>query len=402
MIRDPTAEESLNRPTSQRRKQSLPGSVPDIGACRLLFLAPQLGVGGLERQLFGFLMSVDRDRYSPCVVVWNYDEDERYASELRALGVPVVGLAESSRWAKLRALRRLIVELQPEIVHSYSFYANAVVAYACRNTPALAIGSMRGDFDYDLANSGPLLGRLSARFPPHQICNSWRAAENVRRTAGAFVPRYLQVVPNGVDLTAFAPRLRPRSRPVTVAGVGSLIELKNWTVLLPLAARWAAEGIDVRVRIAGDGPLRGELAAEIDRLGIAPWFELVGQVDDVAGFLGQADLFVHVSTSEGMPNVVLEAMAAGRPVVAFDSGDMRRLVDDGVSGYVVPLGAANELDARLRLLFADEAGRDRMGRAARQKAEAFSLSGLADRVLSAYSSFGWQGAGRQARGAHRW
>jgi len=370
--------------------------------CRLLFLTPQLGIGGLERQLFGLLKSLDRDRYRPCVVVWNYDETERYVSELRALEVPVVGLEGPSRWDKLRALRRLVAELRPEVVHSYSFYANGAVAYACRNTPALTVGSVRGDFENDLADSGPLLGRLSARFPPHQIANSWKAAENVARATGPFVPRHLQVVPNGVDLAAFSPASRVGARPVTVVGLGTLSELKNWSVLPPLAAGWVAEGADVRVRIAGAGPQRDALAAEIDRLGLNGSFELVGVIDDVPGFLALADLLVHVSTSEGMPNSVLEAMAAGRPVVAFDSGDVRRLVDDGVSGYIVPFGAVDQLDARLRMLIDNEALRDSMGRAARQKAEVFGSSRLADRVLDAYASFGWRGLSEAARGAHQW
>ena len=100
-----------------------------------------------------------------------------------------------------------------------------------------------------------------------------------------------------------------------------------------------------------------------------------------------------------MPNAVLEAMAAGRPVVAFDSGDVRRLVDDGVTGYVVPLGAVDRLDARLRELFADDVRRDDMGRAARTAAAAFSSTNLAARMLEAYRAFGWHDATAQSRSA---
>ena len=262
------------------------------------------------------------------------------------------------------------------------------MAYACWLRPCVAVGSLRGDFTHDQAKSGPLLGRLSARFPPRQIANSWRAVENVGRASGPFVPRDLRVVPNGIDLAEFSPAPRAGARPVVVAGIGTLSQLKNWAALLPLAAGWAADGLEVRVRIAGDGPERSALAAEIHRLGIGACFELAGVVDDVPRFLADADLLVHVSTREGMPNAVLEAMAAGRPVVAFDSGDVSRLVDDGVSGYVVPLGAADQLDARLRALFADDSRREEMGRAARDAAGEFSSEGLAARMLEAYSSFG--------------
>ena len=93
--------------------------------CRLLYLAGELHKGGLERQLDYLLRSMDRERYTPAVAVWNYRESDLHVPLIRALGVPIYSLGTaSSRIAKLSAFRRLVKQLEPEVVHSCNFYTN--------------------------------------------------------------------------------------------------------------------------------------------------------------------------------------------------------------------------------------------------------------------------------------
>ena len=124
----------------------------DIGAnikpdgCRLLYVIGQLGLGGAERQLYYLLANLDRFRYRPCLVVWNYDSHEKYYRDINALKVPIYGLPTGrSPIAKLRALRKLARVLVPEVLHSYVFFTNFAVYYAARGVGALAIGSLRSD-----------------------------------------------------------------------------------------------------------------------------------------------------------------------------------------------------------------------------------------------------------------
>ena len=84
--------------------------------------------------------------------------------------------------AKLGAFRRLVRQLKPEVIHSYSFYTNFAAYWAVWGTRAIAVGSVRSDFIWAKKEIGPWLGRLSARWPRHQICNSSSAAEIVRRS----------------------------------------------------------------------------------------------------------------------------------------------------------------------------------------------------------------------------
>src|SRR5439155_9540700 len=141
--------------------------------CRLLYLIGELHTGGSEWQLYCLLRAMDKDIYKPVVAVWNYSDNDVHLPLIRALYVPVYALPENgSRLKKLTALRRLIRELKPEVVHSWSFYTNFAATFGTVRTPALAIGSIRSDFEWALKECGPVLGSLSTRWPRIQSCNS--------------------------------------------------------------------------------------------------------------------------------------------------------------------------------------------------------------------------------------
>ena len=146
--------------------------------CRILYLVGQLGAGGLERQLYFLLQGMDREHYQPAVAVWNFSEVDAYVPRVRALGVPLYSLPRPLLpSSKLRNFRRLVKELTPEVVHSYSFYTNIAAWWATLGTDSIAVGAVRSDFVDDKASSGFFLGRLSARWPSKQIYNSFAAAE---------------------------------------------------------------------------------------------------------------------------------------------------------------------------------------------------------------------------------
>ena len=92
--------------------------------CRILYLVGQLTPGGLERQLCYLLQAMDRERYRPAVAVWNFAEADVYVPRIRALDVPLYAFPNMPSAAKLRAFRRLVRHLAPEVVHSYTFFTN--------------------------------------------------------------------------------------------------------------------------------------------------------------------------------------------------------------------------------------------------------------------------------------
>src|SRR5690348_7452116 len=115
--------------------------------CRLLYLIGELHTGGSERQLCYLLRAMDRERYEPAVAVWNFCESDLHVAIIRSLGVPLYSLTKTdSRAAKLRGLRALIKRLQPEVVHSWSFYTNFAAYWAAKGTSTISVGSLRSDF----------------------------------------------------------------------------------------------------------------------------------------------------------------------------------------------------------------------------------------------------------------
>src|SRR5882724_7253262 len=124
--------------------------------CRLLYLVGQLSPGGLERQLCYLLQTMDRGRYRPAVAVWNFSEADVYVPRIRALNVPVYTFSNMpSAAAKLSAFRRLVRQLEPELVHSYTFYTNFAAYWGVRGTQSVAVGSIRCDFTSDMKSTGP-------------------------------------------------------------------------------------------------------------------------------------------------------------------------------------------------------------------------------------------------------
>jgi glycosyltransferase involved in cell wall biosynthesis len=144
------------------------------------------------------------------------------------------------------------------------------------------------------------------------------------------------------------------------------------------------------MQIVGDGPLRESLERQATRLKIMDCVEFMGQQEAIPALLSDALVLAHTSQSEGCPNVVMEAMASGRPVVATNAGDIPSLVDDGETGFIVGQDDIDTLAQRIGVLLQNRQLCETMSIAARRKAEKeFGLDRLVRETLAAYRKAGW-------------
>jgi glycosyltransferase involved in cell wall biosynthesis len=200
------------------------------------------------------------------------------------------------------------------------------------------------------------------------LTTAWVCVSDRTRVAGidarTCVAARTTVIPNAVDVTE-APRAALAGSPPRLVSVGRLKEPKDFVGLVRALAR-----VDVPfcAAIVGDGPDRPLVEAAIAEAGLSGSIELLGERDDVASQLAQSDVFVLSSRSEGMPISVLEAMAAGLPVVASAVGGVPELVVDGETGVLVPPDDADALADALRRVLDDDALRHRLGDGARRRA----------------------------------
>ncbi len=199
-------------------------------------------------------------------------------------------------------------------------------------------------------------------------------------------------IANGVDTAAFhvvRPRFTPRvklahlapSGTLLIGNVARLARVKDQAGLIRgfQRLRELVAPIDCRLVIVGDGPERIELERQIEGLDLTGVVQLLGERDDVSGLLSECDVFVLTSLSEGMPVTVLEAMAAGLPVVATRVGGSCSVVIPDVTGTLVPPGAPHALAEALAVYVRDEGLRYRHGEAGRARVSAeFGLNAMAN------------------------
>ena len=170
--------------------------------------------------------------------------------------------------------------------------------------------------------------------------------------AKSFFPKYIQrkgiVIDNPVDVSRI-PLLYEGSRNYTITAVGRLAPQKNFKLLINAFYMFSKMHDDYCLEIYGDGQLKNELEQQIKELGIAHKVSLCGARKDVLDRIRCSSMFVLTSDYEGVPNVLLEAMCMGMPVISTDcpSGGPRKLIEDGINGLLTPVGDCDELVKRM-------------------------------------------------------
>jgi glycosyltransferase involved in cell wall biosynthesis len=198
----------------------------------------------------------------------------------------------------------------------------------------------------------------------------------------------LRVVRCGVDVSLFAPRDAAGAGEVLeVLTVGRIDPVKGQPLLVEAIADLRRRGVDARLTIVGDGAGLARLRALAERLGVADSVDFAGAVgqDEIRRYYERASAFALPSFAEGLPVVLIEAMACGLPVVASRITGIPELVDDGTSGLLVTPARGDELTAALAALAADPARRAAMGRAGREKVVAeFDIERTASRLVEVF------------------
>lgn len=214
-------------------------------------------------------------------------------------------------------------------------------------------------------------------------------SESIKREAMRYGldPKKAHVIYPAVDPTFFQPPSHSRTEcgPIRLITVGSLGWVKGLEYALIAMRSLLDAGVQAVFDIIGDGPERQRILYTIDDLGLTGAVRLHGRLgpDAVRARLQQADVFLLSSLSEGISNAALEAMACGLPVVTTDCGGMREAIADGVEGFVVPVRDPRAMATALTILAADQALRQRMGQAARDRVlQQFTLDRQIDKFMS--------------------
>ena len=358
---------------------------------RIRHIIPTLDRGGAEKQLALLAAGLPRDEFD--VHVCALTRGGPLESDLRAAGIPVTVIGK--RWKfdprAYGQLERFIRQLQPRLVQTWLFAANSYGRMAARRAGVPCIVASERCVDRWKVWHELAIDRWLARNTARLVVNSTGVSDFY--TEHGLPTEKFVVIPNGVEppppsnLTreALLAELGLPAGSRLIGAVGRLWPQKRVKDLI-----WASDLLkvirdDVHVLIIGDGPQRQRLERYREVVRITDRVHFLGARNDVPRLMPHFDLLWLASSFEGLPNSILEAMAAGVPVVASDIPGNRDLVVPGETGYLVPVGDRAALATRANELLDNPERARAMGEAGRRRAlDEFSVPRMIERFVKLY------------------
>ena len=355
--------------------------------------------GGTERMALEFLRGCDRTRFEPSLVCLL--GNGRVLEAARAQGIACLGL-DWRGWVggrALRALKRFLRQRRVELLHIFGLRAELVGRLVARRAGVRFVVSGVRDTDPWRRWYHVWADRLTARAVDLFIANS-EEARRVTMRREKVAPHKIITIHNGLRLaesgrpTDEEQRRAARRRlgiaedggPVVVELANIKIQKKGYDLLLAAAARLKDEFPGLVVLCVGEDYSRGELSRRIAAMGLEGVVRMTGYCAEVSVPLNAADVCALPSRYESFPVSILEAMAAGLPVVASRVGGIPEMITEGVEGFLIEPGDAGALVDRLGRLLRDAGLRARCGAAARRTVEArFTLEGMIRAIEDAYA-----------------
>jgi glycosyltransferase involved in cell wall biosynthesis len=363
---------------------------------RIAHVLPSFQIGGQERVALDLARTYQGEGHQVCAISLEGGPEGPLGAAFRAAGVEAWAVPKGPRvdpTLPFRLARRLAAE-HIQVVHTHNPMALTYGAPAGKLVGAVVVHTKHGE---NLEQHGrrvlvrralSVLADAFVAVSP-QTAAAARASRDVREAK-------LRVIPNGIDLSRFGdPDGLARSgarqelgipgEAWVVGSVGRLAPEKNHALLVRALAPRLGER--ARLVIVGEGPERAAIELAVRETGTARWVHLPGARSDVPRLLAAFDAFALPSISEGLPLVLLEAMAAGLPIVATSVGGIPDVVQEGVTGLLVPAADGDSLRGRLSMLQDDPALARRLGLRAREIAlQRYSLRSMSDAYLELYRS----------------
>lgn len=361
---------------------------------RVLFVVGNFVAGGAERHLLELWRRLDRGRFVVEIAVFR--REGQFADEVESLGWPLHDLGvgstiyTASGWRGFARLVHRVLTFRPDVIQGYLFGPNLFAALAGRLCGVQVVVVSKRNIDAFETPRQVAAQRLAHRLATHVVAVSVAVGET-SVALGARRER-VTVIPNGVDVERFAsahpdPVVRGENGTPVVGSVGCLAARKDYPNLLEALAMLDRRGRTFRAVVVGEGKERDALEREVERLGLRERVRFLGERPDVERLLPGMDVFVLSSREEGIPNALLEAMAAARPAVATAVGGTPEIMEDGKTGWLVPPRDPAALAEALEAVLSDPVEAAKRGAAAQRAVrDHMSIQSMVERHQRFYES----------------
>ncbi len=373
---------------------------------KILHLIPSLRKGGAERLVLDIVRALNRipgtDAQLAVMCAENEYEDEYPEIKPVVLNSKVVPsitgkwLVDTADWDKL------IREYKPKVIHSHLFEAEMLSRY--RPVPGIKYVTHCHDNMHQLKKLGlsELFNkkRLTEAYERHFMISRYRACANRFLAISADTYTYftsqlppdlaarVHLFPNAVDLSRFSAQKAsyPSGETIRLINVGSFVANKNHTFLVDVMQEICLRGLSFRMILAGDGPLKEEVQRKTKQLGLADFINFPGNVSGIERLYAESHVYVHSAVYESFGLVLIEAMAAGLPVVCLDGKGNRDIIQQGKNGFIIYEQNVEKFAKTIINLINDKDTYQRMSEYAKEFVKQFDLSLYIDKLLGIYDN----------------
>ncbi len=324
---------------------------------KVLMVIPSLSQGGGQKFVLDLASGLVKKQYAVKILIYYDAIADAFKEEISNLEeVEIIRLNKKVGidFSFFSKVKKVVKEYNPDIIHTHlDTLLYLLPAFKKRQVKLHTVHSIAEK------EAGGWLQRFVRKvafkfFNVKPVAISDIVAKSIKT---CYKIKEVPIVYNGVVCKNYAGEKIPHSG-VNIVATGTLYAVKNHKYLIDCFYEITHKHKNISLTILGDGPLRKDLQEQVEQLGISDKVFLVGEVADVKSYLLKADIFASTSLFEGLPLSMLEAMAAGLPVVANDVGGIPDIIKDGYNGYLVPLGEKNKYIEALDKMISDSNQRE--------------------------------------------
>jgi glycosyltransferase involved in cell wall biosynthesis len=334
---------------------------------RLLQIIPSLDIGGAQRFLVDLCNNFDKEKFEIAVCVLGKKTNSFLESELRENHIPMFFL--NLRWTfhplTIYRITDLFKSFKPDIIHTHLRAIRYVLIPSRLAQIPLHIHTIHSLAKYDTSFIFRGLNKIAFKcLGVIPVSISKEVARSVKATYGV----ESVVIYNGIPTSEYLTEKRKNDEFIRILNIGKFKKAKNHPLLVDAFSKAYKEMPNLRLILVGDGSLRRKVENQVKKLGLEKAVLFLGWRSDIPEIITDCDIFVLSSDWEGLGIVLIEAMASRKPIVATNVGGIPEVVEDGVTGILVPPRNPEALAKAILRLAKDDKLRKEMGERGREKA----------------------------------
>lgn len=355
---------------------------------KILHLISSLKTGGAERLLVDLCKVNDYSVNSIAVVIINNVVDNGLLSELKSTGAQVIENKRRAGGTKIKyilLMRDLIKSLKPQILHMHGDMAVFFGSLASLGMRHKTICTLHDTNLWRASLKGKMTKKIAISFVDEFIAIS-EAVKDDFMAGTSMNGQNIKVVPNGIPLEKFRRKEQPSDSSEIICVARLVTEKKGQDILVKALAILKNDSIVCSCKLVGDGESGEYLEALAKKYSLVDNIHFLGNRSDVPELLANAGIFVLPSRYEGFGIAIIEAMAAGIPVIASNIDGPKEIITHGINGLLFESENEVDLAAKIKMLISNDSLRDRLGSSALLSAQEHSIEKMYTKYLTVYNS----------------